>query len=287
MPYTVPVAFDQFFSNINLPGDHKSTASTRREWLVKALAGKLEVIDSFATGSIPKFTAVKGHADVDVMVVLHYGKHIEGKKPSQVLASVREALAAYSTKVRRNGQAVTLSFQSWPDVDIVPVSRTDRADKTVSHFNVPDMNREDWLVSKPHNHTTNVNSRVSSYGPEFRHIIKMAKWWNYEKFGELQSYHIEVMALQALTGTFDNYSWQLRQFFGGAHTLAQSSLYYEGGYADGYLNYDSRQKVVSTLEKASTLARDAWYHTYNGRGEHEKAIKLWRQLLGDAFPAYG
>jgi hypothetical protein len=287
MPYTVPVAFDQFFSKINLPGDHKNIASTRREWLVKALAGKLEVIGSFATGSIPKFTAVKGHADVDVMVVLHYGKHIDGKKPSQVLASVREALSGYSTKVRRNGQAVTLSFQSWPDVDIVPVSRTDRADKTVSHYNVPDMNREVWLVSKPNIHASNVSDRVATYGPEFRHIIKMAKWWNYEKFGELQSYHIEVMALNGLNGAFDDYAWQLRQFFGSAHQLAQNSLYYEGGYADGYLSYDARKKVVEALERASTLARSAWYCTYGGRNDHEQAIKLWRQLLGDAFPAYG
>jgi hypothetical protein len=287
MPYTVGVSFAQFFNQINLSGDFRDIANTRREWLVRQLSSKLKILDSFATGSIPKFTAVAGHADVDVMVVLHYGNHIEGRKPSQVLANVRSALSAYSTRVRRNGQAVTLKFQSWPAVDIVPVSRFVREDKTISHFNVPDMHREEWLVSRPNAHTRNVSERVTSYGAEFRHIIKMMKWWNYERFGELQSYHIEVMALQTLKGKFGDYPWEVFQLFEGAHQLAQGSLWHEDGFVDSYLNYDSRRRVVAALSEASILARSAWHNTYGGRSDHQQAIGLWRKLFGDAFPKYG
>ena len=104
MPYTVQTAFAQFFDNINLTADHHEIAKSRRERLVSLLSKDFEVLDAIAIGSIPKYTAIQGEADLDVMVVLHYGKHIQGKNPSQVLSSVRKALAEYRTELRRNGQ---------------------------------------------------------------------------------------------------------------------------------------------------------------------------------------
>ena len=47
--------------------------------------------------------ALTGNADLDVFVVLHFGKHIKNKLPSQVLQSVQDSLGEY----RKNGQAVT------------------------------------------------------------------------------------------------------------------------------------------------------------------------------------
>lgn len=287
LPYSVAASFSKFFEAINLDGDHREIANKRRDRIVELLSNKIEIVESFPTGSIPKFTAVTGHADVDVMVALHYSKHIKGRRPSQVLATVREALAGYSTKVRRNGQAVTLSYESWPNVDIVPVSRVANSNGSTSHYNVPDMHREEWLMSRPKRHAINIAERVKTFGGEFRHLIKMVKWWNYEHFSELQSYHLEVIALKALNARFDEYPWQIYRFFDSAHSLCQSALYHQGGYVDNYLNYDSRRKVVGVLSAARDIASRAWFCTHNGRGEHEKAIGLWRRLFGNAFPAYG
>src|SRR5688572_2190486 len=122
MAYTVEAAFNEFYDAINLSGDHRSTANARKDALISLLSGKFDVLEAFGTGSIPRFTALKGRADVDVMVALHYGKHIKGKTPTQVLQDVREALA-YKTTVRKNGQAVTLYYDTWPNVDVVPVAR--------------------------------------------------------------------------------------------------------------------------------------------------------------------
>ena len=84
MPYTVPISFDTFHDNINLfGGDHRSTANGRRDDIVATLGKSFEIVEAFSTGSIPKFTALKSHADLDVMVALHYGKHIKDNTPTR------------------------------------------------------------------------------------------------------------------------------------------------------------------------------------------------------------
>lgn len=88
MPYTVAISFDKFREHIELSGDHRETATARKDRVVSLLKNDFEILDAFATGSIPRFTAVRGHADLDVMVVLHYGKHIKDKTPLAVLQQV-------------------------------------------------------------------------------------------------------------------------------------------------------------------------------------------------------
>jgi tRNA nucleotidyltransferase (CCA-adding enzyme) len=124
MAYTLAILFDKFREHIELSGDHRETATAPKDRVISLLKNDFEILDAFATGSIRRFTAVRGHADLDVMVVLHYGKHIKDKKPSAVLQEVRDSLGEYKTNVRKNGQAVTLHYETWPNVDIVPVSRS-------------------------------------------------------------------------------------------------------------------------------------------------------------------
>jgi hypothetical protein len=178
MPFTVPVSFAKFLENISLTGDHREIATSRRERIVSLLGNTFMILDAFPTGSVPRLTALKGHADLDVMVVLHYSKHIKDRTPEQVLQSVRDALGEYRTNVRKNGQAVTLHYESWPNVDIVPVSRTSSADGSVSHYNVPDMTSGEWLSSRPRRHSNLLDERAKTCGAEFRHVIRMVKEWN-------------------------------------------------------------------------------------------------------------
>lgn len=85
MPISVAAAFTQFYENINLDGDYRAMANTRRDDIIKKLSKDFEIIESFSTGSIPKYTALKGSADLDVMVALHFTKHIKDRAPTQVL----------------------------------------------------------------------------------------------------------------------------------------------------------------------------------------------------------
>lgn len=287
MSYTVAASFEKFRQNIDLSGDHRETATARKDHIVSLLKDHFDVLEAFPTGSIPKFTAVKDHADLDVMVALHYGKHIQNRKPSEVLQAVRDALSEYRTNVRKNGQAVTLYYKTWPNVDIVPVSRTVDANGLVDYYNVPDMNRETWLQSRPQRHEQAMSERNAQCGDAFKRIAKMIKWWNHQHSSLLQSFHIEVLALNVFTGTLNDYPWDVFRFFDSAATLASSSLCYDGAMVDGYLDTETRAEVVKRLATARDAARDAWYKTYGTNSDHEGAITKWREIFGDEFPAYG
>src|ERR1700738_3310146 len=138
MPYTVAVSFDSFYENINLGGDHRETANARKGDIIKTLEKTFDIVEAFSAGSIPKYTALKDHADLDVIVALNWTKHLHDRTPTQVLQDVRDALAEWRTGARKNGQAVTLNYTTWPNVDIVPVSRTVNDDGLILHYNVPD-----------------------------------------------------------------------------------------------------------------------------------------------------
>lgn len=287
MSYTVEASFDAFYEGINLGGDHRETANKRRDDIVNRLGKTFSILEAFSTGSIPKYTALKGNADLDVIVALHYGKHIEGKTPTQVLQAVRDALAEWRTGARKNGQAVTLYYKTWPNVDIVPVSRTTNDDGAVLHYNVPDSNTDTWIKSKPKTHAADIEKKSSGCGYNFRRIIKMIKHWNKIHSDYLQSYHIEVLALKVFDSNLDDTPWNVFQFFDKARPLLESSLWHDIGFADDYLSWSDRQEVLKRFDTAINKSRLAWSKTYDDGNDHKGAIEIWKQVFGDKFPSYG
>ncbi|MDX2105905.1 MAG: nucleotidyltransferase [Candidatus Melainabacteria bacterium] len=285
---SVEAAFKRFYNGITLEGDQREICNSRRGAVIASLEKSFHILDSFATGSVPKFTALrKPYSDVDVMVVLHYGKHIQNKKPSEVLQAVRDVIGSSYTLVRKNGQAVTVYYKSWPNVDVVPVAVAWNDDGSVNYYLVPNMNTETWIKSRPRAHSSAIKDRASLYGPEFRRIVKMIKWWNLQHSEYLQSYHIEVLGLKILTGTFSNYSWDVYQFFKGACELVGGYLWYEDDWVDNYLGYSDRQEAVKRLETARDKALQAWYEGVNDNPDSTKAKRLWSQVFGSEFPTNG
>jgi predicted nucleotidyltransferase len=288
MPYTLSASFTDFYKAINLPGDHRTTANKRRLWLEGELKAKLAVIETFSFGSVPRFTALQDYADVDILVALHYGYHVKDKKPSQVLQSVRDALSGYATSVRRNGQAVTLKFKSWPNVDIVPASiMEDPNTKEVLYYSIPDMNREEWLRSYTRSHAQRIDSRALTCGPNFKILITMLKHWNRIKNdGRLQSFHIEAIAADAFWSKMTDLPWEVCRFFQTA-TDKIHFHWYDHSNISAYLEYPESVKVLETVQAAYGKATEAWLAGYRSPSNHEEAIKRWRDVFGLKFPAYG
>lgn len=285
---SVNAAFKKFYDGITLIGDQRNICNTRRDNVIADLEKSFDIIDSFATGSIPKYTALrKPDPDVDVMVVLHYGKHIKDKKPSEVLQDVRDVIGTSYSNVRKNGQAVTVFYKTWPNVDVVPVAAVENDDGSVNHYLVPNMNSETWIKSRPRAHSTSIADRASSYGPEFRRIIKMMKWWNLKHGEYLQSYHIEVLALKILISSFSDYPWNVCQFFKSACELVANRLWYEDNWVDDYLSYTDRQEALKRLETARGKSLSAWHESYKENPSSSEAKRLWTQVFGSEFPTNG
>lgn len=287
MAFTIPVAFDKFVENISVTEVQAETAERRRKDLVETLEGNFEILASFPTGSLARGTAVRGFADLDIMVVLHFSKHIKGKSPEEVLQTVRDVLSDYKTNVRKNGQAVTLYYKSWPNVDIVPVSRSVNEEGNVTHYNVPDANAGTWITSKPVRHSNAIAERAKTDGEGFLSVVQMAKWWNHQHSEYLQSFHIEAIALKTPISTTADFTWDMFQYFETAWTYLQGPLWYDGSQVDSYLSSSDRKEVLTRLETAKKKACSAWYLTYNQRNDHKAATELWQQIFGDKFPNYG
>lgn len=285
MAYTVQAAFDAYHQAINLEGDYRTTANNRKEHLLALLGNKFEVLDSFGSGSLERFTALKETADVDAFLVLHYGKHVKGKTPAEVLQSVRDALGTSKNNVRKNGQAVTLYYTTWPNADIVPVSRVTDTNGNVTHYNVPDMNSGNWIPSDPKKHSADVAAKASACGPNFRKLVKMMKHWNLRHGNFLQSYHVEVMAIRAFEGDLSDLPWHAFQFFDNCLGLTDGILWHGLANADDYLSWTDRNEVRKRLAWAADKARSAWYA--GTQNDAKTAITTWKQIYGDEFPAYG
>jgi Second Messenger Oligonucleotide or Dinucleotide Synthetase domain len=285
MAYSIQSAFDRFYEAINLGGDHREIANARKNRIVSLLGNHFEILEAFATGSIPRYTALTGKADLDVIVALHYGKHIKDKTPADVLQSVRDALGEYRNQVRKNGQAVTLYYNTWPSVDIVPVSQSVDGNGNVTHYNVPNINTGDWIESTPKTHASDIDNRAGICGPNFRKVIKMMNSWNGNHSGYLQSYHIEVMALRAFNATMNDLPWDMFQFFQKCHELIGSSLWHGRGFADTYISYTDREEAKKRLAWAESKARDGWYQ--GTQNNPKNAIIYWKQIFGNSFPDYG
>ncbi|MCV7250847.1 nucleotidyltransferase [Mycobacterium hackensackense] len=284
MAWTTEGAFDIFYGEINLPGEHHGIANTRRDWVLQRLKNTgIDVIEAVPFGSIPRYTALKEHADVDVLAVLHHAKHIKDRKPSEVLLNVKNALGTgQAGKGRRNGQAVTVTFQTWPSIDVVPASRIAN-DGVVTGYKIPDMNREVWLPTNPPQHSREMSAAVTARGSRFRRVITMLKHWNRRQPVKLQSYHLEVIALKLATSWTD-YSWPIYQWFQSAQTLTHFCWHADQDITD-YLTWQQAETINEQLRAAEQTANTAWYKHYSG--QPDQAIPLWKSVFGQKFPAYG
>lgn len=287
MAFTIPVSFDVFASNIEVSGYSRDVAKGREKRIKSLLGDKFEILDIFSFGSLPNYTALKNHADLDIIVVLHYGKHCKDRKPSNVLLSVKNALDDYQVSVRRNGQAVSLSYKSWPDVDIVPVYRNTNDDGSVNHYGVPNMHTETWIRSRPRAHASKLTERNSAdhCGPKFKRAVKMAKWWNYQNGCYLSSYHIEVMALDTLYNEITDYSWTLQYLFSEMQKKVHINISDGLNSITSSMTTSQRATFDTKLSNAARRLEEA--RNLTNQGENERAIEKYRMVFGTDFPAYG
>ncbi len=285
MSWTAESAFNSFYSEINLPGTHHEIANTRREYIVGRLRNSgMSVLDSFSMGSIPRWTALKEHADLDVMVVLHDTNHFKDKSPATVLSNLKRGLGEGAGATRQNGQAVTMKFRTWPHADVVPAARYVDDKGKVTHFLIPDTNRGVWLRTNPPKHSTDMGTAAGQRGANFRQVITMLKDWNRRQSTMLQSYHIEVIALRMAPYGWDDRPWSIKKWFDAASPFVDS-CWHEGQDISGYLDYSQCLEIKTQISGAARIATTAWGAV--SRGDNRTAFSHWQSIFGLKFPSYG
>jgi hypothetical protein len=187
---------------------------------------------------------------------------------------VRDALnTKYSaTVVGARGQAVRLFYKQTPHVDIAPAFAVTGGNGWV----IPAGDRR-WIQTDPFLHNRFLDRRNKELDGHLKPLIRLLKRWNAVHSRRFRSFHLEMVAQQCFASMSGSMRYGLRGFF----NWAQSRL----DVADPAGYSGNLAAVLNSLATSYERAQRA-IEAEKG-GKHSEAMRLWRVLLGNEFPAYG
>ncbi|WGR70284.1 MULTISPECIES: CBASS oligonucleotide cyclase [unclassified Bradyrhizobium] len=292
MPFTVADSFARLRSNLEITDIQTSVVSTRQQTIRRTVANGLAVVDDFLTGSYARSTMISplSEADIDIFVCLdpsyfHRYNNANGG-PAGLLDLAKQTIRrTYTTTpdISRNGQAVTIRFSDFV-VDVVIGFHRNGGGyiiaNSVNNF---------WLETDPKKHVEIFSEANKAHSGNLVPLIKMIKSWNKAHGSFFRSFHLEVLALEALKGVIiTDFPSGLRFFFQKAATLVRGKNPDLAGYGDDIGRYITQATLGEASQKfqgAFNMAAAA--EQYANRGQVRQAIEIWRHLLPNHFPAYG
>jgi hypothetical protein len=292
MATTIQASFQQLKNNLEITGLQSSTVSTRQTKVREVIEGGMDVLDTFLTGSYSRSTMIAPlkEADIDIFVVLdpRYYHNYNGKNGGQggLLDLVRRTLLkTYTTTpaISRSGQAVTIRFSDFL-VDVVPGFHREGGG-----YLIPNSITKTWLATDPKKHVDLVAASNKAHNGDLVPLIKMIKAWNRCHSAFFRSFHLEVLALQVLSGiAISDFPSGARFYFDKGRSLIKLQNVDPAGYGDDVGRYITSEKVQEA-ERRFQLGYDRAIKAeqYAANGNVSAAIEMWGKTFGDYFPAYG
>lgn len=250
-------------------------------------------IGTFLSGSYKRDTAIRPQLlggelqrpDVDIIVET---SHTEDDEPRDVLDMLYQALvnAGYANlKVNRRSIAVTLAGV---DMDVVPVIADGEA------FLIPDIELTKWLTTNPPGHTQWTIDTNKKADGRFKPLVKLFKWWRRVHLADLRrpkgfileclvekhmSYaekHYERLFVGLLEAIRDSYGWYVD--FGLVPNIEDPAVPENNVFSN--VTADEFAQFYGKVKECAGTARRALEEE-----DEEKALELWREVLGCRFPA--
>jgi hypothetical protein len=250
-------------------------------------------VSSFLSGSYRRQTAIRPQIvdgvlqrpDVDIIAVTN---HTSADDPHTVIKTVKSALvdAGYENLVvNRRSIAVTLAGV---DMDVVPVIEDGDA------YLIPDRGLKEWVPTNPSAHTQWSGDVNASAGGRFKPLVKLLKGWRRQHLWNLRrpkgfildclvaehmSYsetNYETLFVNLLETIRDTYSWYVRNSI--VPFLEDPSV--PGSNVFSTVTTEEFKTFFDAVEEHAALARRAKNET-----DSEKALALWRRVMGNRFPA--
>jgi hypothetical protein len=195
-------------------------------------------------------------------------------------------------EIRRDGEAAVLELTSrtW-SFDIVPGFFTKPEANGRTYYLIPD-GGGNWKKTDPRLDQENVTRINAAHGGHVLNVIRAAKYWNRRPtMTTMPPYAFECMVLdyyrtKALLAS-EFVDLEIRDLLPALSTAVWLSVWDPKGI-QGDLN------TLTPLERLSisTRARDdaavaVRARTAESAGDHATSIRLWREIFGSEFPAYG
>jgi len=292
MAFTIPESFARLRSNLEITDPQSTLVSVRQQAIRRVLTNDFQIMDDFLTGSYARSTMISplSEADIDIFICLHpsYFNAFNGINggPAGLLDRVKASLRKTYTStpnISRNGQAVTVRFSDFV-VDVVVGFNRNHGGyiiaNAVNNF---------WLETDPKKHVELFSQANKAHDGDLVPLIKMIKGWNRGNGSFFRSFHLEVLALEALQNVkITDFPSGLRFFFQKAQSLVRGKNLDPAGYGDDIGRYITQ----ATVEEASRKFQGAFNSAaaaeqYANRGQIPQAIEIWRHLIPNYFPAYG
>lgn len=295
MALTVAQAFTEFAAKLKPTAAQEDMIAGRRQsvedYLIAAYPSDslMPLLGTRVIGSAGRKTLIRPVDDIDVFAVFDdsavWGQYKDDSK--QLLYRVREALDGYRVQtVGSRGQAVRLFYTDGPNVDITPAFPFyNGIFRNQEGFVIPYGDGR-WIRTNPYEHHEFMARRNKALDNHLKPLVRLLKRWNRAHSSRLKSFHLEMIAESVFGVLSGNMRLNVVFFFkeAGRRLDVKDPAGYSGNLAES-LTRNQRDAIKRSFAYAldhSERAQDA-----DANGEVPEALRQWRIVFGDEFPAYG
>ncbi|MFB7446503.1 nucleotidyltransferase domain-containing protein [Streptomyces mirabilis] len=260
--------FQVLLENITLSASERISALKRAESVCQNLGNYPLVQDCFVTGSLARSTAIQTFSDVDIVAVIRNGLNIS-KDSTLAINAISDLLSRTYVEVQDFDSAVRITFPGELGVDVVPALPAGTNSSGFEVYKIPTEQRA-WIDYAPEEQNQQIEQFTRKLGKEFKHAIRLMKWWSRTHGSPIPSYEIEDIASRTAK------EWEripplpeaLAAFFNEAARIGSEK---------------TSEHRRSIAREASLIAQEAL--ELAARGDTAGSIERWRCLLGEQFPA--
>ena len=260
-----------------------------REALKELLREHIDIEDFILSGSYKRNTIIKpskpGHKfDIDLFMIADSTSYKEENLADlydETFKLLDDSIGEIGiTHVEKQNRSVKVEFGSDFHIDVAPAVVHN------SQYAVYDRDAQQPLVSNPEKHQELVTDKnaitADNSTSRFVPLVRLLKAWKRNNFSDLKSFHLELLAVNAVPDQpITSFSQGAGWFFENVLTVLADPLLdpaNEENVIDQYLDEKGlRQDLNDVLEKNISLVQLAVEAEQNNE---EEAIALWKKILG-------
>jgi predicted nucleotidyltransferase len=286
MAHTVRQGFEGLKSKLEITSIQGTTVSERQQRIRSIIRSNYDVCDDFLAGSYQRNTLIAPLKDADVDIFIVLDDRYSTLSPTYLLDKLKSSLIPYypSSIVRRNGQAVTITFNDFC-IDVVPAFC-----RGIAYF-IPNSYLSNWILTDPKQHIETWKLRNAQFNGEFVRVLKMMKGWNRETGGLFSSFHLEslILSISDFVPIDSNYPSVINRLFGQLNARSDYTIRDPSGYNSNVGEYINKlgllRQIKENVKTANELSNQAV--AAESRGDGMAAYACWQRIFGRYFPTYG
>lgn len=287
-PDTVTAAFDQLDESLKLDDTERKQAIDLHNDVTETLKAAGVATGGFLQGSLARKTMIAPLRDIDKILLLNPDVCGEADTPDHAAQLVEKALRdAYpdaDISIGKHSVTITLKGHTFT-FDIVPA--IDLGDDVL----IIDTKLGEWKNSNTRQLITTISDRNKVCNGRFVRHARFAKVFgkHYLQGIKIPGLHLETIAYLAITTSMAHRDAFVAFLRKGIECFAPTGTYSDPTGVDTTLSsrIDAGTRAVAHAMFQNALAQAEAALKYEENGNHQAAIGVWCQLLGDDFPKPG